>query len=186
MLFAIMKADSKLGRAAAVRDAMLVCMNHRGSPLNAYPAFWAPFSIIGEGATRGSANMGSRETMDSRAFWRRPFKNPARRIGFFPAATLMVNSGLGGLRVRLVPRGATSMRRSGSGDPLCGWPRLQLSDGYGWLLNRRHLRARSWLANPARIGSRGSVRSLQWPWRSMVSALHLRFPSGRAGRGTIL
>jgi tetratricopeptide (TPR) repeat protein/CHAT domain-containing protein len=50
--FAIMKADPKLGRAAALRNAMLTYMNDRGSPLNAYPAFWAPFSIIGEGAAR--------------------------------------------------------------------------------------------------------------------------------------
>jgi CHAT domain-containing protein len=48
--FAIMKADPKLGRAAALRNAMLAFMNDRGSSLNAYPAFWGPFSIIGEGA----------------------------------------------------------------------------------------------------------------------------------------
>jgi CHAT domain-containing protein len=34
---AIMKADPKLGRAAALRNAMLVYMNDRRSPLNAYP-----------------------------------------------------------------------------------------------------------------------------------------------------
>jgi CHAT domain-containing protein len=50
--FALMKADPKLGRAAALRDAMLAYMNDKGSPLNAYPAFWAPFSIIGEGGAR--------------------------------------------------------------------------------------------------------------------------------------
>jgi CHAT domain-containing protein len=50
--FAVMKADPKLGRAEALRNAMLSYMNDRGSPLNAYPAFWAPFSIIGEGAAR--------------------------------------------------------------------------------------------------------------------------------------
>jgi tetratricopeptide (TPR) repeat protein len=32
--------------------AMLTYMNDKGSPLNAYPAFWALFSIIGEGAAR--------------------------------------------------------------------------------------------------------------------------------------
>jgi CHAT domain-containing protein len=47
-----MKADPKLGRAEALRNAMLTYMNDKGSPLNAYPAFWAPFSIIGEGAAR--------------------------------------------------------------------------------------------------------------------------------------
>jgi CHAT domain-containing protein len=50
--FAIMTADPKLGRAAALHNAMLAYMNDKGSPLNAYPAFWAPFSIIGEGAAR--------------------------------------------------------------------------------------------------------------------------------------
>jgi tetratricopeptide (TPR) repeat protein len=50
--FALMKADPKLGRAEALRDAMLTYMNDRGSPLNAYPAFWGPFSIIGEAAAR--------------------------------------------------------------------------------------------------------------------------------------
>jgi hypothetical protein len=49
---AIMKADPKLGRAAALRNAMVAYINDRGGPLNAYPAFWAPFSIIGEGAAR--------------------------------------------------------------------------------------------------------------------------------------
>jgi hypothetical protein len=38
----------ELGRAAALRNAMLTYMN----TLNAYPAFWAPFSVIGEGAAR--------------------------------------------------------------------------------------------------------------------------------------
>jgi CHAT domain-containing protein/tetratricopeptide (TPR) repeat protein len=50
--FAAMKADPKLGRAEALRNAMLAYMNDKSSPLNAYPAFWAPFSIIGEGAAR--------------------------------------------------------------------------------------------------------------------------------------
>src|SRR5215475_7074481 len=48
-----MKADPKLGRAAALRNAMLLAfMDDRSSPLNAYPAFWRPFCIIGEGAAR--------------------------------------------------------------------------------------------------------------------------------------
>jgi hypothetical protein len=31
---------------------LLAYMNDKGSPLNAYPAFWGSFSIIGEGAAR--------------------------------------------------------------------------------------------------------------------------------------
>jgi len=50
--FAAMKADPKLGHAAALRNAMLAYMNDTGSPLNAYPGFWGPFSVIGEGAAR--------------------------------------------------------------------------------------------------------------------------------------
>jgi CHAT domain-containing protein len=50
--FAVMKSNPMFGRAAALRSAMLAYMNDRSSPLNAYPAFWGPFSIIGEGASR--------------------------------------------------------------------------------------------------------------------------------------
>jgi hypothetical protein len=48
--FAILKADPKLGPAEALRSAMLAYLNDSANPLNAYPAFWGPFSIIGEGA----------------------------------------------------------------------------------------------------------------------------------------
>jgi hypothetical protein len=41
--FALMKADPKLGRAAALREAMLSYMNDKGSPLDAYPGFWGHF-----------------------------------------------------------------------------------------------------------------------------------------------
>jgi CHAT domain-containing protein len=50
--FDIMKADPKAGRAEALRRAMLDYMNDETQPLNAYPGFWGPFSIVGEGAAR--------------------------------------------------------------------------------------------------------------------------------------
>ena len=50
--FATLKADPKLGRAEALHSATLAYMNDRSSPLNACPAFWGPFSIIGEGAAK--------------------------------------------------------------------------------------------------------------------------------------
>lgn len=50
--FEILKTDARLGRAEALRQAMLNYLNDPSSPQNAYPAFWAPFAIIGEGAAR--------------------------------------------------------------------------------------------------------------------------------------
>ena len=47
-----LKADPKLGRAEALRQAMLAYLNDASSPRNAYPALWAPFALIGEGAAR--------------------------------------------------------------------------------------------------------------------------------------
>ena len=44
------KADPKIGRAEALRWAMLAYLNDASSPKNAYPAFWGPFALIGEGA----------------------------------------------------------------------------------------------------------------------------------------
>jgi len=47
-----LKSDPKLGRAEALRQAMLAYLNDASSPRNAYPAFWGPFALIGEGAAR--------------------------------------------------------------------------------------------------------------------------------------
>ena len=50
--FDILKSDPKIGRAEALRRAMLGYLNDASSPKNAYPAFWGPFALIGEGAAR--------------------------------------------------------------------------------------------------------------------------------------
>jgi CHAT domain-containing protein/tetratricopeptide (TPR) repeat protein len=50
--FDLIKSDLKLGRAEALRRAMLAYMNDATDPLSAYPALWAPFVVVGEGAAR--------------------------------------------------------------------------------------------------------------------------------------
>jgi CHAT domain-containing protein len=47
-----LNSDPKIGRAEALRQAMLAYLNDTSSPRNAYPAFWGPFALIGEGAAR--------------------------------------------------------------------------------------------------------------------------------------
>jgi CHAT domain-containing protein len=50
--FDLLKADPNLGRAEALRRAMLAYLNDTSSPRNASPAIWGPFALIGEGAAR--------------------------------------------------------------------------------------------------------------------------------------
>ncbi|MDE5454943.1 hypothetical protein GWE18_19260 [Bradyrhizobium sp. CSA112] len=50
MTFDRLKADPKIGRAEALRQATLAYLNDASSPRDAYPAFWGPFARVGEGA----------------------------------------------------------------------------------------------------------------------------------------
>jgi CHAT domain-containing protein/tetratricopeptide (TPR) repeat protein len=47
-----LKANPAIGHAEALRRAMLGYLNDASLPENAYPAFWGPFALIGEGAAR--------------------------------------------------------------------------------------------------------------------------------------
>jgi CHAT domain-containing protein len=47
-----MARDPRVGRAEAMRHAMQALIE-KGTPIEAHPAFWAPFVVVGEGAAGG-------------------------------------------------------------------------------------------------------------------------------------
>ena len=50
--FDLLATNPDLGRAEALRRAVLAYMDDRSNPLKPYPAFWGPFSVVGEGANK--------------------------------------------------------------------------------------------------------------------------------------
>jgi tetratricopeptide (TPR) repeat protein/CHAT domain-containing protein len=49
-----MASDKSIGRAEAMRQSMLALID-KGEPLEAHPAYWAPFVVVGEGRGEASA-----------------------------------------------------------------------------------------------------------------------------------
>jgi CHAT domain-containing protein len=51
-VFAILREQPNMGRSQALRQAMVDYLRNESDPLNAYPARWAAFSVVGDGRSR--------------------------------------------------------------------------------------------------------------------------------------
>jgi CHAT domain-containing protein len=49
-VFTRLSKDPSLNRAEALREAMLTLIDHPSDPQESFPAFWAPFVVVGDGA----------------------------------------------------------------------------------------------------------------------------------------
>jgi CHAT domain-containing protein len=50
--FGILTDNPSIGKAEGLRRAMLAYLSDKSEERNAYPAYWGPFSVIGEGAVK--------------------------------------------------------------------------------------------------------------------------------------
>ena len=55
--FEMLPKNPELGRAEALRRAMMAYMNDPSDPRRAYPAFWAPFVVIGVDRLEGGEGL---------------------------------------------------------------------------------------------------------------------------------
>jgi CHAT domain-containing protein/tetratricopeptide (TPR) repeat protein len=51
-IFGLLADNRSIGKAEAVRRAMLTYLSDTSEDRNAYPAYWGPFSVVGEGAVK--------------------------------------------------------------------------------------------------------------------------------------
>lgn len=54
--FDALRADPSIGRSEALRRVMIAMINDKSNEWNAYPAFWAPFVVVGEGSSFAGAS----------------------------------------------------------------------------------------------------------------------------------